>query len=532
MVYPGEKEKILDLTGKPYSGQDAWACGAPEETTMGWNSDRSLERAEAAWDATEGLTVTDLVRETDFDSTALKNPRRIRAAHVYVDVPGFRHILGDDEPDPEVARQLHLWGREVTRIVKEDFYGTKVHFQGPRLHAAIYRPIGNDEEIATRAVLMAAAIRRAAGALNEVLSLKGEGAWDTSVGIDLGDALLTKDGAKGDRELLFLGNPANHAAKIISSGLRLTDDVVDVLPDDISIYVAEAADGENHLFTSSLASLEALCDSHGYGWSREGTVTRLEDGAKATPKGAVKVVESSGSIDKSRLGIGETKRTFGVSLFADVDGFTDYIERAEESDELDQAVRVFHVIRSELRNTAVSDYDTLRIQYQGDRMQGLVHLPSGKDKQVARKAVWVAAALNSVVSYTLPKVVGEDGALPLAIGLAGGTVLVTKLGEHGNRDVVSLGASTAEAARIQQALEGGDIGIDAGVRELLPDWLQQVFVWRQAPRAYVASDLTLDQVELLEASESDERAKMVTGAPVMVSNRPSRDETPLKPYLR
>ena len=500
---------------------------------MGWNSDRSLERAEAAWDATEGLTVTDLVRETDFDSTALKNPRRVRAAHVYVDVPGFRHILGDDEPDPEVARQLHLWSREVTRIVKEDFDGTKVHFQGPKLHAVIYRPIGSDEGIATKAVLMAAAIRRAAGALNEVLSLGGEGTWDTSVGIDLGDALLTKDGAKGDRELLFLGNPANHAAKIISSGLRLTGDVVDVLPEDLLHHVADAADGVNHLFTSSLASLEALCDSHGYDWTRENTVTRLEGGAKATPEGAVNVLESSGSIDKSRLGIGETKRTFVVSLSADVDGFTDYIEGSGESDDLDQAVRVFHVIRSELRNTAVSDYDTLRIQYQGDRMQALVHLPSGQDKQVARKAVWVAAALNSVVSYTLPKVVGQEGALPLAIGLAGGTVLVTKLGEHGNRDVVTLGASTAEAARIQQALEGGDIGIDAAVRELLPGWLQQLFVWRQAPRAYVASDLTLDQVELLEASESDDRAKKVIhAAPVVVSSRPRSDTTPLKPYLR
>jgi len=502
-----------------------------EEASMGWDSDRSLERADAAWDATEGLTVTDLVRETDFASTALKNPRRVRGAHVYVDVPGFRHILGDAEPDPEVARQLHLWAREVTRIVEKDFDGTKVHFQGPRLHAVIYRPIGDDKSIATKAVLAAAAVRHTALVLNDVLSLDVASAWDTAVGIDLGDALLTKDGTRGDRELLFLGNPANRAAKIISSGLRLTDDVVDVLPDDLSPYVGAAADGVTHLFGASLASLEALCDDHGYGWTRDQTVNRLSADITAIPEGAVKVVVGTGSIDKARLGIGETKQTFGVSLFADVDGFTRYIERADEGDYLDEAVRTFHVIRSELRNTAVSDYDSLRIQYQGDRIQALVHLPSGKASQVALKAVRVSAALNSVVTYTLPKVVGDDGALPLAIGLAAGTVLVTKLGERGARDVVSLGASTAEAARIQQALKGGDIGIDAAIRDLLPGWLQEAFVWRQAPRAYVVTDLTLDELDLLEASASDDGASKMVGAPTLASTHADRT-MPLKPYHR
>lgn len=42
---------------------------------MAWDGSRSLERAKAKWSETDGLTVSDLVRETDFDSTALKNPR-------------------------------------------------------------------------------------------------------------------------------------------------------------------------------------------------------------------------------------------------------------------------------------------------------------------------------------------------------------------------------------------------------------------------------------------------------------------------
>jgi class 3 adenylate cyclase len=499
---------------------------------MGWDSDRSVERAEAAWDATEGLIVTDLVRATDFDTTALKNPRRVRAAHVYVDVPGFRHIVGDDEPDAEVARQLHLWAREGTRIVQNDFDATKVHFQGPRLHAVVYRPIGDDAAIAAKAVLMASALRRSLVEFNTVLSLEGAAEWDSVAGIDLGDALLTKDGVKGDRELLFLGNPANQAAKIIWAGLRITSNVVDALPDDLLSYVTDAADGSTYLFSAGAATLEGLCESHDYEWTRQKTIARMEDDAEAIPEGSVTVIESMGSIDKSRLGVSGTKRTFGVSLFADIDGFTRYVEEADEHDDLDEAVRVFHVIRSELRNTAVADYDTLRVQYQGDRIQGLVHLPSGKQKDIALKAVRVSAALNSVVTHTLPKVVGEDAALPLAIGLACGNVLISKLGEYGNRDVVSLGNSTAEAARIQEALDGGDIGVDAVVRELLPDWLKKIFIWRQAPRAYVATGLTLDELDLLEASESAERARKIIGSSALIQNRPERRTTPLKPYVR
>jgi hypothetical protein len=101
---------------------------------VGWNEDRSRERAEAKYKETEGLTVGEIVRETDLESTTLKNPRRIRAAHLYVDVPGYRSLVGDD-PDAVMLRRSHLWAGEVSKIVESDFDGTKVHFQGPKLHA-------------------------------------------------------------------------------------------------------------------------------------------------------------------------------------------------------------------------------------------------------------------------------------------------------------------------------------------------------------------------------------------------------------
>lgn len=494
---------------------------------MAWDSERSLERAIAAWDATDDLEVTDLVRETDFDSTALKNPRRVTGAHVYVDVPGFRSLLGTEDPDPGVARQLHLWAREITKIVESDFDATKVHFQGPRLHAVVYRPVGDEKKIVVKAVLMAAAVRASTSVFNDVLGLTGTAsAWNTAAGVDIGTALLTKDGVRGDRELLFLGNPANQAAKIISgSRSRLTEKVTDLLPDDLAAHVSEG--GGTAVFAPSPTELERLCADHGYSWTREGTRDRLTNAAEKAPE--VTVVVSDGSIDKARLGLGHTKQAFGVSLFADVDGFTKHIEKASDNDELDTAVREFHVIRSEVRNTAVADYDSLRVQYQGDRMQALVHLPSGDEGVLAEKAVRVAAALNSVFEHTLPPVLGDTG-LSLATGLAAGTVLVTKVGQHGHRDVVSLGSSTAEAARIQEALDGGEIGIDSAGYQLLPEWLQKVFAWRTGPRAYVAENLTLSEIDLLKAAESKDRATAILATPALVTSRARPYEPPIKPY--
>lgn len=495
---------------------------------MGWDSSRSLSRAQAKWDETEGLEVTDLVRETDFDSTALKNPRNVMGAHVYVDVPGFRLLLGSGDPEPAVARRLHLWAREVTKVVELDFDATKVHFQGPRLHAVVYRPVNDEAKIALKAVLLAAAVRATIRVFNDTLELTGGDRWNTAAGVDIGSALLTKDGVKGDRELLFLGNPANNAAKMISgSGLRLTDDVLALLPDEIADEAEAAPDGKGQVLSLAPDVLETLCANHGFAWTRERSAKRLAEADDAAP--SVTVVASKGEIDKNVLGLSHTKSTFGVSLFADVDGFTAYVAQSADNDLLDEAVRAFHVIRAETRNTAVDDYDSLRIQYQGDRMQALVHLPSGQEAEVAVKSVRVAAALNSVFVHPLPPLIGDTG-LGLATGLAAGNVLVTKVGQHGNRDVVSLGRSTAEAARIQEAIQGGEIGIDGGGYALLPEWLQAVFEWRASVRAYVATDLTLDELDLLEAAEDAERAKKIVGAPALVTGRPERYEPPLKPY--
>ena len=46
------------------------------------------------------------------------------------------------------------------------------------------------------------------------------GDFEVAGGADLGDAIGTRNGLRADRELLFLGSPANHAASVAGSDRR------------------------------------------------------------------------------------------------------------------------------------------------------------------------------------------------------------------------------------------------------------------------------------------------------------------------
>lgn len=144
-----------------------------------WDYERSLDRAKRKWDETDGLIVTPLVRESDFDKIALKEPRLVTGAHFYVGIPNFKALLGVEETDEEMLRLFHLWAREVARIIETDFDAVKIHFQGPRVHGVAYRPISDQGAVAVTAVLAAAAVREGTKLFNEVHRLD-EDRWATS----------------------------------------------------------------------------------------------------------------------------------------------------------------------------------------------------------------------------------------------------------------------------------------------------------------------------------------------------------------
>ena len=105
-----------------------------------------------------------------------------------------------------MIQALHLYEGKSARIVEGEyiFDGVRIHFQGAKVHALFFRPIDDPIEIATRAVLLMMVLRHFTCCVFNPefprlpnLTLSG--------GADLGFAIGTKNGQRGDRELLFLG---------------------------------------------------------------------------------------------------------------------------------------------------------------------------------------------------------------------------------------------------------------------------------------------------------------------------------------
>ena len=61
-----------------------------------------------------------------------------------------------------------------------------------------------------------------------------------------------------------------------------------------------------------------------------------------------------------------------MSMFADLDGYTAYIDQAAANRTVADAVRALHVIRSELQSTFEDDFGGRKVRFIGDRMHGML----------------------------------------------------------------------------------------------------------------------------------------------------------------
>src|ERR1700677_3426042 len=111
-------------------------------------------------------------------------------------------------------RFLNLHYRAVQRILQR-VDAIFVDFHNQRLHSVVSKPYDSEAARIHRAVAMGQLII-------DVLAQTGEDAdhppAKVRIGIDTGKALAVNNGRRGHREPLFLGVPANHAAKRAAGG--------------------------------------------------------------------------------------------------------------------------------------------------------------------------------------------------------------------------------------------------------------------------------------------------------------------------
>lgn len=205
------------------------------------------------------------------------------------------------------------------------------------------------------------------------------------------------------------------------------------------------------------------------------------------------------------LSIRNNKKVLAASVFADVSGFTAYVDAAETDEEKKDALRVFHAIRRELATVVKKDYEGVRVQYQGDRVQALFHLPKDEEEGIVAEAVEAAVGLQFSIEHTIKEVLPEAEDLSLAVGVDVGTTLASKLGTRGHRDRICVGVPVENAADLEERSEGGRIAITRRVYEALPENLSEGFSYDSEADCYVADGLTAHKLDLAERA-SDHKA--------------------------
>lgn len=464
---------------------------------MAWNYDKSYKRVKKSYDdlKVEDIALEKLSKTMDLENLSPVKCRLIYGAHLYTDISNFDILLSDrtlkKDDYARLIRCLHVYQKEVTRIVENVFEGIKIHFQGSKLHAIFYKPFDDTEKIATKAALCALVIEYL---VRYPFSSLFENYKDfrTSSGIDIGESIGTKNGTEGDRELLFLGDCANQAAKIdkgLANTITLTKTLRNLLPENVSKLIYASRDKK---------SMEEIFNIYEIDWNYDKSFERMEKDRDAITLDDIDVSGVSTKVDLDNLSIKNNKKLDAVTFYADISGFTRLIKKEQDEDTIKELIKVFHVIRKEMREVVVTDFGGTRIQYQGDRIHGIFYLPQDKHAKFIEDSVIAAFGLQSSFESVLSDFIGGRD-IHVAIGLDYGTVLLSKLGTKGNRDIICIGKSVVGAANLEHKAKAKEIAISQEIYDSLAEDLQSLFSKENS--YYIAKNKTHEDIDAINESK-------------------------------
>jgi len=423
-----------------------------------WKEDRARDHITKKIKDVETVTVVDYTRDASLENIPVHKAYRVNAAHVYADIVNLDDMLNVTDVEGEMChkrtlRFLNLHYRAAHRAIR-GVDAKRVDFHNQRLHAIVAKPYS--EECEAMRVHRAVAL---AQLIIDVLAQTGDEDEHipnakVRVGIDSGEALAVNNGRSGNREPLFLGDPANHAAKLSSAGtatgIYLTNHARTAIGLDEMDAPAKTRLTEEEVKSSQeMAGLDITAESVVKDWRKD---------LEANPIGAFEFSRPTPplkNLDIAALTPGNSRRFEGVSTYADLDNFTRYVSDNIE-DNPENVVRVLHVLRAELDRVLTSDFEGRKIRFIGDCLHGLSLEGTSRttdDEESVSTAVLCAGAIRSSFDLAI-EMLGEEGidvsSLGLQIGFEFGPLAVTRLGIQGDR----VRCSVSRAVRRSESEQG------------------------------------------------------------------------------
>ena len=449
-----------------------------------WDKDRAAERIQKKIDevALKDITIKDYVRDADLFSLPKTVAYRVNGAHLYADITNLEDILATTAIEGETShrralRFLNLHYRAVSRIL-DRVDAILVDFHNQRLHSVFAKPYGSESDRIHKAIATGQLII-------DVLAQTGENADHPAaavrIGIDSGEALAVNNGRHAHREPLFLGEPANHAAKRAgggkSKGIYLTNNA------RVAIGLAEVENEDRAPLTT--AEIETSQKAASLGVTAETIVSEWKADLEKNPIGSF---DFSGhtlpfqSLDIDTLSVKNSRRQDAISVYADIDGFTAYVaDHIGSDDDAKHVVRALHVLRSELHHVLMDDFFGIKIRYIGDCIHGLIGEGTAQTTNAVETidtATLCAGGMRSSFDLAIEKLnaAGTNAkTLGLAIGFEYGPMTITRLGMKSEliRCSVSRGVTASEEE--QKGCSGKQSAIGATAYEKASEQVKSLF---------------------------------------------------------
>lgn len=479
-----------------------------------WKEDRAKKRINMRYEEVREVEIFDYKRETSLQDIPVKRAYRVDAAHLYIDIVNLNEILGCTTVEGETChkrtlRFLNQHYRAVHRVLQQSDT-LRVDFHNQRLHALVAKPYGEAEE--SDRIARAVAI---AHLISEVLAETGDADEQipnakVRVGIDSGMALAVNNGRRGGREPLFLGHPANHAAKCAGAGtaegIYLTNVAREVMG-----FPTLAAESDR---TTALSQeqIDICIELADLDISKEQIIELWQEEQDETPIGTIgfsRPTPPLSGLDFDLLSPANSKHFEGVSIYADIDGFSAFVDQHLD-DNPKNLVRTLHVMRSELDAVAHKDFQGRRVRFIGDCLHGVLLEGTAHTTDVeatVSTAVQCAGALRSSFALAIAHLQSEGADtddLGLAIGFELGPLTLSRLGMKGDRVRCAMGRAVITSEAEQRNCNGIETAIGLAAYEAGSESVRTVF---GASRK--AADLDYDSAVDELAASGDRVAKAV-----------------------
>ena len=502
-----------------------------------WKKGEAEARINARIEDVEDVEIVEYKRDMSLQNIPINCAYRVKGVHLYADIVNLDEMLGTEAETAHkrALRFLNQHYRAVHRILNR-VEAIRVDFHNQRLHAVVAKPYDTEDGAEAMRVHRAVAI---AQLIIDVLRETGSEEdkiepAQVRVGIDTGTALAVNNGRAGYREPLFLGRPANHAAKRAGGGAEvgifLTNDARKV----IGLPALNDEDGT----PLSAAQVAVSQKKANLGVSKDEIVEEWRQDLDDNPIGAFEFTRHSPPFRDlviEDLTPANSRRQEAISCYADIDGFTAYVDR-HINDNAEDVVRCFHVIRAEMDAVLSMDFGGRKIRFIGDCLHGVMAEGTAfttEEEETVSAAVLCAGGLRSSFNLTRQKLevagVAVDG-LGLQIGLEYGMITVTRLGMKGDRIRCSVSRSILASEAEQGRCAANDTAIGEAAYNAGTEAVRNLF-----GSSRIVSDLDYDVAVLELENDGDKTAKRAKQAAAAVVYTPAAArslEAPVRSHAR